>query len=83
MSCSLSNVDGDNIPITQVSIRGGLNGDANWVPDGPMPQTREHILLARQVGVPLYASDAADDQIFVDLGFRELVEMKIRELLSF
>src|SRR4030081_656974 len=50
--------------------------------DGPMPQTREHILLARQVGVPyivvfLNKCDAVDDQELV-----ELVEMEGRELLS-
>src|SRR3989475_4267271 len=50
--------------------------------DGPMPQTREHILLARQVGVPyivvfLNKCDAVDDQELV-----ELVEMEVRELLS-
>merc|ERR1719201_1552537 len=51
--------------------------------DGPMPQTREHILLARQVGVPslvcfLNKVDAVDDEELV-----ELVEMELRELLSF
>eukprot|EP00884_Botryococcus_braunii_P010903 jgi/Botrbrau1/19814/Bobra.0124s0057.1 len=51
--------------------------------DGPMPQTREHILLARQVGVPsivcfLNKIDAMEDQELV-----ELVEMELRELLSF
>lgn len=50
--------------------------------DGPMPQTREHILLARQVGVPalvvfLNKVDMVDDQELVDL-----VEMEVRELLS-
>ncbi len=50
--------------------------------DGPMPQTREHILLARQVGVPyivvfLNKCDAVDDQELV-----ELVELEVRELLS-
>ena len=50
--------------------------------DGPMPQTREHILLARQVGVPalvVYMNkiDQVDDE---DL--RELVELEVRELLS-
>jgi elongation factor Tu len=47
-----------------------------------MPQTREHILLARQVGVPyivvfLNKCDAVDDQELI-----ELVEMEVRELLS-
>lgn len=50
--------------------------------DGPMPQTREHILLARQVGVPalvvfLNKVDMVDDQELIDL-----VEMELRELLS-
>ena len=50
--------------------------------DGPMPQTREHILLARQVGVPhivvyLNKCDMVDDEELIDL-----VEMEIRELLS-
>jgi elongation factor Tu len=50
--------------------------------DGPMPQTREHILLARQVGVPsivvfLNKVDQVDDEELLDL-----VEMEIRELLS-
>ena len=50
--------------------------------DGPMPQTREHILLARQVGVPyivvfLNKCDQVDDPELVDL-----VEMEVRELLS-
>jgi len=50
--------------------------------DGPMPQTREHILLARQVNVPaivvfLNKVDAVDDKELIDL-----VEMEIRELLS-
>ena len=50
--------------------------------DGPMPQTREHILLARQVGVPalvVYMNkvDQVDDPELLDL-----VEMEIRDLLS-
>ena len=50
--------------------------------DGPMPQTREHILLARQVGVPalvvfLNKCDMVDDPELLDL-----VEMEVRELLS-
>ena len=50
--------------------------------DGPMPQTREHILLARQVGVPrmvvfMNKVDAVDDQELIDL-----VEMELRELLT-
>ena len=50
--------------------------------DGPMPQTREHILLARQVGVPaivvaLNKVDAVDDPELLDL-----VELEVRELLT-
>jgi elongation factor Tu len=50
--------------------------------DGPMPQTREHVLLARQVGVPyilvaLNKADAVDDEELL-----ELVEMEVRELLA-
>src|SRR3569832_1766235 len=50
--------------------------------DGPMPQTREHILLARQVGVPyivafLNKADMVDDKEQLDL-----VEMEVRELLD-
>ena len=50
--------------------------------DGPMPQTREHILLARQVGVPyivvfLNKCDMVDDPELLDL-----VELEVRELLS-
>jgi len=52
-------------------------------PDGPMPQTREHILLSRQVGVPrlvvfLNKCDMVDDPELL-----ELVEMEVRELLDF
>ena len=51
-------------------------------PDGPMPQTREHILLARQVEVPkivvaLNKVDAMDDEELL-----ELVELELRELLT-
>ncbi len=51
--------------------------------DGPMPQTREHILLSKQVGVPrlvvfLNKMDMVEDQELV-----ELVEMEIREMLDF
>ncbi|MGB1166622.1 MAG: GTP-binding protein, partial [Cycloclasticus sp.] len=50
--------------------------------DGPMPQTREHILLSRQVGVPyivvfLNKADMVDDEELL-----ELVEMEVRELLD-
>lgn len=51
-------------------------------PDGPMPQTREHVLLARQVGVPaivvfINKTDMMDDPELIDL-----VELEVRELLS-
>src|SRR6202044_1753092 len=50
--------------------------------DGPMPQTREHVLLARQVGVPsivvaLNKADMVDDEELLDL-----VELEVRELLT-
>ena len=50
--------------------------------DGPMPQTREHVLLARQVGVPsivvaLNKADMVDDEEIL-----ELVELEVRELLN-
>src|SRR5262245_63040685 len=50
--------------------------------DGPMPQTKEHVLLARQVGVPaivvaLNKTDAVDDPDLL-----ELVEMEVRDLLN-
>ena len=50
--------------------------------DGPMPQTREHVLLARQVGVPaivvaLNKCDMVDDEELI-----ELVELEVRELLT-
>ena len=50
--------------------------------DGPMPQTREHVLLARQVGVPyivvaLNKADMVDDEELL-----ELVELEVRELLA-
>ncbi|MBV5333902.1 elongation factor Tu, partial [bacterium] len=50
--------------------------------DGPMPQTREHILLGRQVGIPYMVCymnkvDLVDDEELI-----ELVEMEIRELFS-
>ncbi|HEX3462400.1 MAG TPA: elongation factor Tu, partial [Acidimicrobiales bacterium] len=53
-----------------------------YAADGPMPQTREHVLLARQVGVPsivvaLNKADAVDDEELLDL-----VELEVRELLS-
>jgi len=50
--------------------------------DGPMPQTREHILLARQVGVPYIAVFLNKVDMVDDPELLELVEMEIRELLS-
>src|SRR4026208_2326837 len=71
-------------------IRNGITGGAQMdgairvvsAADGPMPQTREHILLARQVGVPfivvaLNKCDMVDDPELLDL-----VELEVRELLS-
>jgi elongation factor Tu len=51
--------------------------------DGPMPQTREHILLGRQVGIPrmvvfMNKVDMVDDEVS-----RTFIEMEIRDLLSF
>ncbi len=51
--------------------------------DGPMPQTREHILLARQVGVPQLVVFMNKVDLVDDPELLELVEMEIRELLSF
>ena len=51
--------------------------------DGPMPQTREHILLARQVGVPALVVFMNKVDLVDDDELLELVEMEIRELLSF
>jgi elongation factor Tu len=51
--------------------------------DGPMPQTREHILLARQVGVPTIVVFMNKVDMVEDAELLELVEMEIRELLSF
>jgi elongation factor Tu len=50
--------------------------------DGPMPQTREHILLARQVGVPYIVVFMNKEDMVDDPELIELVEMEIRELLS-
>ncbi len=50
--------------------------------DGPMPQTREHILLARQVGVPSMVVFMNKVDLVDDLELLELVEMEIRELLT-
>ena len=51
--------------------------------DGPMPQTREHILLARQVGVPQIVVFMNKVDLVEDPEFLELGEMEIRDLLSF
>jgi elongation factor Tu len=51
--------------------------------DGPMPQTREHILLARQVGVPALVVFMNKVDLVDDKELLELVEMEVRELLSF
>ena len=51
-------------------------------PDGPMPQTREHILLARQVGVPYIVVFLNKTDMMDDPELLELVEMEIRDLLS-
>ena len=51
--------------------------------DGPMPQTREHILLARQVGVPKIVVFMSKVDMVDDPELIELVEMEIRDLLSF
>ncbi len=51
--------------------------------DGPMPQTREHILLARQVGVPKIVVFMNKVDMVDDAELLELVEMEIRELLDF
>ena len=51
-------------------------------PDGPMPQTREHILLARQVGVPYIVVALNKVDMLDDEELLELVELEVRELLS-
>ena len=52
-------------------------------PDGPMPQTREHILLARQVGVPSLVVFLNKVDMVQDAELLELVEMEVRDLLTF
>jgi len=52
-------------------------------PDGPMPQTREHILLARQVGVPNLVVFVNKVDMVDDPELLELVEMEVRDLLTF
>ena len=51
-------------------------------PDGPMPQTREHILLARQVEVPAMVVFLNKVDMMDDPELLELVELEVRELLS-
>src|SRR6202140_128283 len=51
-------------------------------PDGPMPQTREHILLARQVGVPAIVVFMNKTDLVQDPELLDLVEMEVRELLT-
>ena len=51
--------------------------------DGPMPQTREHILLGRQVGIPRMVVFMNKVDMVDDAELLELVEMEIRDLLSF
>jgi elongation factor Tu len=51
-------------------------------PDGPMPQTREHILLARQVGVPAIVVYLNKTDMVQDPELLDLVEMEVRELLT-
>jgi len=51
-------------------------------PDGPMPQTREHILLARQVGVPAIVVFLNKCDMVQDAELLDLVEMEVRELLT-
>ncbi|KAL6527635.1 hypothetical protein OROMI_029446 [Orobanche minor] len=81
----------DYVKIPAVLMQNMITGAAQMdggilvvsAPDGPMPQTKEHILLARQVGVPslvcfLNKVDAVDDPELL-----ELVEMELRELLNF
>ena len=53
-----------------------------WAADGPMPQTREHILLARQVGVPYIVVFMNKTDMVDDPELLELVELEVRELLS-
>src|SRR5665213_4436073 len=51
-------------------------------PDGPMPQTREHILLGRQVGVPYIVVYLNKCDMVQDAELLDLVEMEVRELLA-
>jgi elongation factor Tu len=51
--------------------------------DGPMPQTKEHVLLARQVGVPYIVVALNKSDMVEDEELLELVELEVRELLSY
>src|SRR6266576_1460334 len=51
-------------------------------PDGPMPETREHILLARQVGFPAIVVYLNKCDMIADADLLDLVEMEVRELLT-
>ena len=51
-------------------------------PDGPMPQTREHVLLAKQVNVPALVVFLNKVDLVTDAEFLDLVEMEIRDLLT-
>jgi len=77
-------------PVTPTTFKNMITGAAQMdgailvvaATDGPMPQTKEHVLLARQVGVPcvlvfLNKCDAVEDTELIDL-----VEMEVRELLT-
>src|ERR1700742_1396445 len=71
-------------------VKNMITGAAQWdaailvvsAADGPMPQTREHILLARQVGVPALVVYLNKCDLVDDPEILELVELEIRELLS-
>jgi elongation factor Tu len=52
-------------------------------PDGPMPQTREHVLLAKQVNVPSLVVFLNKVDLVTDPEFLDLVEMEIRDLLTY
>jgi len=59
---------------------GAISGGA--APDGPMPQTREHVLLARQLGVPCVVVALNKVDMMDDPELLELVELELRELLT-
>ena len=80
----------EDTPIIRGSALGALNGVAQMdgaiivvaATDGPMPQTREHILLARQVNVPRLVVFLNKCDLVEDEEMLELVEMEMRELLA-